>query len=133
MNSEKIHIGPYFVYYLQDWLFVSELGTIFVHNMYWTRNSMNTLLSYFELIDARMSASDKDLPVCIKNNKLGYRFRNFFIFKIKSYKPKIFVLAKLLDTKSSLQVRKCSQLLTHNKCPAYFFLTWLVFSMLNEV
>ena len=29
---------------------------------YWTRNSMNNLLSY-GLVDARISSSDKDLPV----------------------------------------------------------------------
>ena len=34
----------------------SELGSF----MYWTRNSMNNLLSYFRLSDARMSASDKE-------------------------------------------------------------------------
>ena len=37
----------------------SELGIF----MYWTRNSMNNLLSYYGLVDARKSASDKDLPV----------------------------------------------------------------------
>ena len=37
----------------------SELGTF----MYWTRNSMNNLLSYYGLVDARISASEKDLPV----------------------------------------------------------------------
>ena len=31
--------------------------------MYWTRNSMNNLLSYFGLVDARIGASEKDLPV----------------------------------------------------------------------
>ena len=31
--------------------------------MYWTRNSMNNLLSYSGLVDARISASEKDLPV----------------------------------------------------------------------
>ena len=31
--------------------------------MYWTHNSMNKLLSYFGLVDARISASEKDLPV----------------------------------------------------------------------
>ena len=30
---------------------------------YWTRNSMNNLLSYCGLTDARISASEKDLPV----------------------------------------------------------------------
>ena len=31
--------------------------------MYWTRNSMNNLLSYCGLVDVRISASEKDLPV----------------------------------------------------------------------
>ena len=31
--------------------------------MYWTRNSMNNLLSYCGLANARISTSDKDLPV----------------------------------------------------------------------
>ena len=31
--------------------------------MYWTRNSMNNILSYFGLVDTRISASEKDLPV----------------------------------------------------------------------
>ena len=35
--------------------------------MYWTRNSINNLLSYFGLVNARISASEKDLPVLGKN------------------------------------------------------------------
>ena len=31
--------------------------------MYWTINSMNNLLSYCGLVDARISYSEKDLPV----------------------------------------------------------------------
>ena len=31
--------------------------------MYWTGKSMNNLLSYLGLLDPRISASDKDLPV----------------------------------------------------------------------
>ena len=31
--------------------------------MYWTGKSMNNLLSYCGLVDTRISASDKDLPV----------------------------------------------------------------------
>ena len=49
--------------------------TIYLHNMfswcselvvfmYWTGNSMNNLLSYCGLVDARISGSEKDLPVC---------------------------------------------------------------------
>ena len=37
----------------------SELG-IFMH---WTCNSMNNILSYCGLVDAKISASEKDLPV----------------------------------------------------------------------
>ena len=48
--------------------------TIYVHNMfstcsklvlfmYWTCNSMNNLLSYCALVDAKIRASDKNLPV----------------------------------------------------------------------
>ena len=42
---------------------MSKQKTICVHNMFWTRNSMNNLSSYCGLFDARISASDKDLPV----------------------------------------------------------------------
>ena len=38
----------------------SELGIF----MYWTCNSMNNLLSYCGLVDARISASEKDLSTC---------------------------------------------------------------------
>ena len=37
----------------------SELATF----MYWACNSMNNLLSYCGLVNARMNASEKDLPV----------------------------------------------------------------------
>ena len=37
--------------------------------MYWTGKSMNKLLSYFGLVDPRISASDKDLPVHKKPKK----------------------------------------------------------------
>ena len=39
----------------------SELGIF----MYSTGNSINNLLSYYGLADARISASEKDLPVSI--------------------------------------------------------------------
>ena len=35
-----------------------------VVSMYWTGKSMNNLLSYCGLVDARISASEKDLPSC---------------------------------------------------------------------
>ena len=38
--------------------------------MYWTRDSMNNLLSYCGLVDAKISASEKDLPV--NGNQMRY-------------------------------------------------------------
>ena len=35
-----------------------------VVSMYWTGKSINNLLSYCGLVCARISASEKDLPVC---------------------------------------------------------------------
>ena len=55
--------------------FVLTFSSIYVHNMFWvwnfhvlnsrpgTRNSMNNLLSHYGLFDAKISASEKDLPV----------------------------------------------------------------------
>ena len=40
----------------------SKLGIF----MYWTGNSMDNLLSYYGLVDARISTSEKDLPVAIR-------------------------------------------------------------------
>ena len=55
-------------------VFVLTTRTIYVHNlfspwselvvfMYWTGKSMNNLLSYCGLVDARIRASNKDLPL----------------------------------------------------------------------
>ena len=57
--------------------------TICVHNMFstcselgifmcWTRNSMNNLLLYCGLVDTRMSASEKDLPVTVGKVSLDF-------------------------------------------------------------
>ena len=43
-----------------------ELGIF----MYWTCNSMNNLSSYCGLVDAKIRASDKDLPVPCKNSSV---------------------------------------------------------------
>jgi hypothetical protein len=68
---------------------MSKQKTIYVHNMfwacselaifvYWTRNSTNNLSSYCGLVDAKIRASDKDLPVlqmknyvCLSDPKLS--------------------------------------------------------------
>ena len=57
---------------VQKLLFVLAFKTIFVHNMFWTCNSMNNLLSYCGLTDARMRASEKDLPVFLISRGLHY-------------------------------------------------------------
>ena len=41
---------------------MSKQKIIYVQNIYWTGKSMNNLLSYCGLVDARISASEKDLP-----------------------------------------------------------------------
>ena len=38
--------------------------------MYWTYNSMNNLLSFCGLVDAKIRASDKDLPVNVNFGRL---------------------------------------------------------------
>ena len=43
--------------------FVLTFRTIYVYNMFWTLNSINNLLSNCGLVDAKIRASDKDLPV----------------------------------------------------------------------
>ena len=47
-------------------------------------NSMNNLLSYCGLIDAKIRASDKDLPV-IKYMKIKQRFSMYLIVFVKLY------------------------------------------------
>ena len=50
--------------------------------MYGTCNSMNNLLSYFGLVDARMSASEIDLPaIDIFARKLVLRFSKVIKYK----------------------------------------------------
>ena len=45
--------------------------------MYWTCNPMNDILSYCGLVDARIRASDKDLPVFMTLPKSSYAFTNW--------------------------------------------------------
>ena len=46
----------------QKHYFLLQLWKLQAQNMYWSGNSMNNLLSYCGLVDARISASDNDLP-----------------------------------------------------------------------
>ena len=48
--------------------------------MYWTGNSMDNLLSYCGLVDARISASEKDLPVHLDFFTVGIKlFQGYFL------------------------------------------------------
>ena len=49
--------------------------------MYWTSNSMNNFLSYCGLVDTRISASEKDLPVKVVFYKNWQRFYVVFVPK----------------------------------------------------
>ena len=59
MLSTKIVLNVRNNFFTQHVLPRFELGTF----MYWTCKSMNNLSSYCGLVDAKIRASDKDLPV----------------------------------------------------------------------
>ena len=65
LNSPKNTSLEHVVYKKWFFVFVLTFKTIYVHNMFWawTCKSMNNLLSYCGLVDARISTSEKDLPV----------------------------------------------------------------------
>ena len=56
----------------------SELGIF----MYGTCNSMNNLMSYYELVDAKIRASDKDLPVHTTEELCFCTFFTFGSYKV---------------------------------------------------
>ena len=62
-GEHVLHTNCFLFWYSEQFMYTtcSELGIF----MYWTGNSMNNLLSYCGLVDARISASEKDLPVQI--------------------------------------------------------------------
>ena len=49
-------------------------------NLYFSRNSMNNLLSYCGLTDARMRAYEKDLPVHVRGHFSTYTWTTLGIF-----------------------------------------------------
>ena len=56
-----VYTNCVFFWYSKQFMYTtcSELGIF----MYWTGDSMNNLLSYCGLVEVRISASEKDLPV----------------------------------------------------------------------
>ena len=59
-SEHVVYINCFFVFVLT---FKTIYATELVVFMYRTGKSMNNLLSYFGLVEPRISASDKDLPV----------------------------------------------------------------------
>ena len=80
--------------------------------MYWTGKSMNNLLSYCGLIDLRISASDKDLPV---------PYNNFFCSKwwifLDHFSPSYFCQKHLF-------LHQLTQHMTKDYSLNYEFSTW---------
>ena len=66
----------------QIW-FTKHVITELVVFLYCTPNSSNNLSSYFGLIDARMSASDKNLPVITTDNVLKLSLFPFEVVEVK--------------------------------------------------
>ena len=65
-----------------------------VENLYFSGNSMNNLLSYCGLTDARMRASEKDLPVhcttlCDKYKRRHLSMSHKSLEKIRDFEGKI--------------------------------------------
>ena len=61
-SSEHVVYTNWFLFWHSEQFMYTTCSELVVF-MYWTRNSMNNLLSYCGLVDARISASEKDLPV----------------------------------------------------------------------
>lgn len=74
--------------------------------MYWIRSSTNNLSSYFSLIEARISASDKEQPVPFyKKNYMG------ILIDIKGQKiSEMFVLASILPKNPQKMSNFCPSL-----------------------
>ena len=62
-SSEHVVYTNCFLFWHSEQFMYTTCSELVVF-MYWARNSMNNLLSYFGLIDARISASEKDLCTC---------------------------------------------------------------------
>ena len=89
------------------------LRTISVHNMfspcselaifmYWARNSMNNLLSYCGLVDTKIRASDKDLPlknstksITKRGNQTKSNFSTLWFAIFQMFEPKNLFWTKL--------------------------------------
>ena len=75
-SEHVVHTNWFLFWHSEQFIYTtcSEL-VVFV---YWTGKSMNNLLTYCGLIDTRIRASDKDLPVC--QNWCQMSVRPFLVF-----------------------------------------------------
>jgi hypothetical protein len=96
-------------------VFVLTFRTIYAHNMfspcselvvfmYCTGKSMNNLLSYCGLVDPRISASDKDLPVLIQTSSIFTKIISEGFGFIKYFSCNYFLRANQNQAKNCCQV-----------------------------
>ena len=117
-SDDVVYINCFLFWHSEQFMYTtcSEL-VIF---MYWTRNSMNNLLSHCELIDARISASEKDLPVC----NFLYHIQLFTLFNTslchvtyyhgnKKYPCLVGIGLKLTSTKKLTNLTKPDKIFTY--------------------
>jgi hypothetical protein len=89
----------------------NNLCTQHVLNLYFSCNSMNNLLSYNGLIDAKMSTSDKDLPVCATSIRIGHKQLVIHCQKRSPESVLIFFISifrLLIDSEDFSSVDNCS-------------------------
>ena len=61
-SEHVVYTNCFFLFWHSEQFMYTTCSELVIF-MYWTRNSMNNLLSYCGLVDVRISASEKDLPV----------------------------------------------------------------------
>ena len=108
-------------------IFVFMFRTIYIHTMfwawsfmYWKRNSMNNLSSYYGLVDARISASDKNLPVlfevliqvCASFSRKKIRNKHFYFHNMLLNLEKGVHKEIIYDHKQAVRVLRFHELLT---------------------
>ena len=77
-SSEHVVYTNCFLFWHSEQFMYTTCSELVVF-LYRTCNSMNNLLSYFELVDARISASEKDLPVIqLVNGKRAFNKNGIF-------------------------------------------------------
>ena len=102
----------------------SKLGIF----MYWTGNSMENLLSYCGLVDAKIRGSDIDLPVEIS-------VKNTFLWPnppTQSLCRRNIGMIPYTDQKISLSINTMHNTLVHNGVQNYYKVTFVRLSFTNK-